>query len=111
MINLSKFTLIIIIIIMNDVRLFKVTSFIIMFLIAVNNFFFFNLIYKYVTQVPNNPPSLVLLQDSTWASPQELAPKQGQKSTIKELRKATWALIRYPSPRQVTFAIAKEVVY
>ena len=25
--------------------------------------------------------------------PQELAPRQGQKSTIKELRKATWALI------------------
>ena len=33
--------------------------------------------------------------------PQELAPRQGQKSTIKELRKATWALIRYPSTRQV----------
>ena len=34
-----------------------------MFLTAENNFFFF-LIYKYVTQVPNNSPSLVLLQDS-----------------------------------------------
>ena len=34
-----------------------------MFLTAENNFLFF-LIYKYVTQLPNNSPSLVLLQDS-----------------------------------------------